>query len=80
MENIKKVLFGKALTVLLVILFVPSIGFSEVKKKYYDSGELKTEHTYKIESWSGSNAVPETLLKKFIKPIIREHKLKSIGV
>jgi hypothetical protein len=46
MENIKKVLFGKALTVLLIILLVPSIGFSETKKTYYDSGELKTEHTY----------------------------------
>ena len=47
MENIKKVLFGKALTVLLIILFVPSVGFSEVRKTYYDSGELKLEHTYK---------------------------------
>ncbi len=47
MENIKKVLFGKALIVLLIILFVPSVGFSETRKTYYDSGELNVEFTYK---------------------------------
>ena len=47
MENIKKNLIGKALTVLLIILFVPSVGFSEVRKTYYESGELKSEITFK---------------------------------
>ena len=46
MGNIEKVLFGKALTVLLIILFGSSVGCSEVKegptKTYYKSGKLKT--------------------------------------
>jgi antitoxin component YwqK of YwqJK toxin-antitoxin module len=49
--NIKKVLFGKALTVLLIILFVSVVGCSEEKegpnKTYYKSGKLKTEFTHK---------------------------------
>ena len=43
----KKVLFGKALTVLLIILFVSSVGCSGVKKTYYESGALKVEVTNK---------------------------------
>jgi antitoxin component YwqK of YwqJK toxin-antitoxin module len=48
----------KALTVLLIILFVPSIGFSEVRKEYYESGALKKEVTFK-------NGKKEGLAKKY---------------
>ena len=37
----------KALTVLLIILFVSVVGFSEVKKTYYESGALKAEFYHK---------------------------------
>ena len=51
MKNIRKGLLGKALTVLLIILFVSSVGCSEEKegpnKTYYESGKLKTESIYK---------------------------------
>ena len=53
MGNIKRILFGKTLTVLLIILFVPSVGFSEVRKTYYDSGALQTEGTYKNDELDG---------------------------
>ena len=47
MKNIKKCLLGKVLTVLLIVLFVSSVGFSETKKTYYESGAVQAEPTYK---------------------------------
>jgi hypothetical protein len=53
MKNIEKGLTGKALTVLLIILFVPSVGFSEARKGYYESGKLKREINHKNEKQEG---------------------------
>ena len=37
-----------ALTVVLILLFLPSVSFSEVRKTYYEStwGGVKDEYTY----------------------------------
>ena len=43
----------KVLTVLLIVLFVASVGFSEVRKTYYESGALKDEVTFKNDKKEG---------------------------
>ena len=44
MEKIKKGLFQKTLIILCLFIFVPSVGFTEVRKEYYESGALKRSH------------------------------------
>ena len=46
MKKINKILLEKALIVLLIIFFAPTIGFSGVKKTYYKSGAVLAEATY----------------------------------
>ena len=43
----------KAFTVLLIILCVPSVGFSEVRTNYYENGNLKSEFSYKNDKLEG---------------------------
>ena len=43
----------KVLIILCLILCVPSVGFSEVRKTYYESGALKDEVNFKNDKKEG---------------------------
>jgi antitoxin component YwqK of YwqJK toxin-antitoxin module len=71
MEKIKKGLFKKTLIILCLFIFAPTVGFSEVKKTYYESGKLKDEYTFKngkgegpLEIYYESGALKEEYTNK----------------
>jgi antitoxin component YwqK of YwqJK toxin-antitoxin module len=78
MKNIEKGLTGKALTVLLIILFVPSVGFSEARKMYYESGALQAETTFKNgeQNGPGKSYYESGALKE--EGIYKKGKLKGL--
>ena len=53
MKNIKKSLFKKTLIILCLFIFAPTVGFTEVRKEYYENGALKAEITFKKDKFEG---------------------------
>ena len=53
MKNIKKSLFKKILIILCLFIFAPTVGFTEVRKEYYENGALKAEITFKKDKAEG---------------------------